>query len=66
MYITYTTMTGEPIRKHNTAPKAEIALYCLRFRHWETANAAWVADATVYQAISAFGGIEIYNAIPQH
>lgn len=63
MYITYHVATGEPVRKHDTLRSVNIAHYCLRFRDWETANAAWIADATVYQAIAGFGGVEITNGI---
>lgn len=63
MYITYHVLTGEAVRKHDVLRTVDVAHYCLRFRDWDTANAAWIADADVYQAIAAFGGVEITNAI---
>lgn len=62
MYVTYSVVTGEALMRYETRPSKFLRAFCVRFPSEETAQAAWIADATVYQAVNAFGGEEVYNA----
>ena len=62
-FITYSAENLMALRQHDVQPPRADYRYCIRFDDFDRGLAAWIADASARQAITAFGGVDVYSDI---